>query len=149
MTLDDLDAAVDIYCETYRHSSLEAFKRSELIDLFPEKSGASSLVGSTWVDPWPYLDEAGVYAFLTSSLEVFYIGKASMGNGLGYRVNSYCTYADKLRTTCKLRHEWENFDVRYVYMIVVPDTSRFEAPALEEYLLSKIKTVANKNGLAP
>jgi len=76
-------------------------------------------------------------------LEVLYIGKASMNHGLGYRLSSYCGYGEN--KICKLKHPWVE-QPRFVYTVAMPQESRFEAPALEEYLIGKIPTANNKAG---
>lgn len=138
---------VENYCLSFRNGEMAPFNWSGIYDLFPERGDPHSSVEHKWNDYWRHVEEAGVYAFLESDLSIFYIGKASMRNGLGYRLNSYCTYADKTKERCKLKKSWRESDVRYLVTIAMPQETRFEAAALEEYLLSKIKTSVNVNGI--
>jgi hypothetical protein len=143
-TLDDLKKEINVYTNKYRNPDLELFRESGLYDLFPEDNEDNPLVIAKWPEPFPHLKEAGVYAFLTKELEILYIGKASMNHGLGYRLGTYCGYDEN--RNCKLIHEWKG-EPRYIYTVAMPKDSKFEAPALEEYLISRISTPNNKAGI--
>lgn len=141
--LSDLLNSIQNYSQTYRHPKLKAFRISGLYDLFPNTGSPRPEVNHKWPDVWPYLNEAGIYAFLSDDLEVLYIGKASMNHGLGYRLSNYCIYGDN--KDCKLKHKW-NGNPKYIVTVAVPSDSKFEAPSLEEYLIAKISTSNNKAG---
>ena len=110
--LEDLKSEINIYASKYRNPNLKPFNESGLYDLFPDNNERHPSVVSEWPEPFPNLNEAGVYAFLSEELEVLYIGKASMNHGLGYRLGSYCSYG--VNRTCKLKHPWEG-KPRYIY----------------------------------
>ena len=88
---------------------------------------------------WPSNKYAGVYVFLDEFGDILYIGKASFGNCIGGRLNQ------------RFDSNWspkspDSQGCKYITTIPVPDTHRFEAPAIEEYLLSKLKTKLNSVG---
>jgi hypothetical protein len=141
----ELSGAIIQYESKFRHSSLPELAKANLYDLYPEKGYPDPRVGYRWPEKWPHNDRAGVYVFLDENLEVLYIGKASMHNTLGARLGMYVQYdADK---KCELRHSslWKGAP-RYVFVIAVPEDSRFEAASLEEYLIGQIPTSDNTNG---
>ena len=140
-----MNALVD-YESKYRHPLLSGFDVGKLYDIYPEKGNQDTLVGYSWPEKWPYNDRAGVYAFLDENLEVLYIGKSSMNNSLGSRLGKYVRYNSQKRCELNNHNLWKG-EPRYVVTIAVPDTSRFEAASLEEYLISHIQTTDNKNGI--
>jgi len=142
--LQELKLKIKNYEKKFRHPKLEQFNESGLYDLFPPDNEKSSDVEAKWPDKWPHLNDAGIYAFLSKDLEVLYIGKASMNHGIGYRLSNYCSYEEGTKK-CKLNDTWDG-KPRYVYTVAVPSGSKFEAPALEEYLIGEIKTSNNKAG---
>ncbi len=88
---------------------------------------------------WPSNKHAGVYVFLGEKNEILYIGKASFGSCIGSRLNK------------KFDSNWipksqKSKECKYITKIPVPDTHRFEAPAIEEFLLSRLKTRSNSIG---
>ena len=141
--LDLLKSEIKSYEDNYRGPGLEPFEYGDLYDLFPTANEKIEGVGSIWPEPFPNLDKAGVYAFLSEDLEVLYIGKASMNHAIGYRLGSYCKYGENRE--CKLKHMWSG-KPKFIYTVAVPDKTKFEAPALEEYLIGKIPTSNNKVG---
>ena len=143
--LSDLEAAIKVYQKSFRNETMGKYEPSKLYDLFPELGKPNCLVEHNWPQKWPHLDNAGIYALLSENLEVLYIGKASMNHGIGYRLSSYCSYVEGTKK-CKLNDEWEG-KPRYVYSVAVPDQTKFEAPALEEYLIKEIQTANNKAGV--
>ncbi|EDZ65766.1 hypothetical protein NOC27_2446 [Nitrosococcus oceani AFC27] len=97
-----------------------------------------------WPEIWPHAARAGIYAFLNEDSEVIYVGKASLRNSLGARISSYCGYgADR---ECRFYGEWRS-PPRYVLVVAVPDETRFEAPALEEYLIRELQPSDNSAGI--
>lgn len=141
--LDTLISKIKYFEANYRGEGLEPFAYGSLYDLFPSNDEAIEGVTSKWPEPFPNLNEAGVYAFLSKDLEVLYIGKASMNHAIGYRLGSYCTYGE--HKECKLKHTWAG-EPRYIYTVSVPGKTRFEAPALEEYLIGEVPTSNNTAG---
>src|SRR5690606_32393688 len=96
--------------------------------------------------PWPLPSRAGVYAFLDQQKKILYVGKASFRNSLAARLSSYCRYESGRGSSCKLNHIWKN-SPRYIVIVAVPESSRFEAAALEEFLISKIQPIENSVGI--
>jgi hypothetical protein len=133
---DEVLKQVDFYENKYRNCNLERFKISELYDLFPDKT-TEHKIDNSWPKPWTHSSKAGVYLFLDENLEVVYIGKS---NQFGYRFGSYFAYDEEKK--CRIKHSWKTFP-RFVITIAVPDDSKFECTALEEYLLSTIVTSDN------
>lgn len=88
---------------------------------------------------WPSNESAGVYVFLDADHRVLYIGKASFGNCIGGRLNQRF---DK-NWNSKSR---DSLGCKYITTIPVPEGHRFEAPSIEEYLLSKLTTQLNTVG---
>lgn len=144
--LTELESKIQYYEMTYRHPDLEPISDGVLYDLFPGRGDSKADMECRWPKKFPFLNRAGVYVFLNDDYEVLYIGKASMNHDLGSRVGSYCQY-DKDGETCKLKHQWEG-EPRYVSFYAVPEKTRFEAPSLEEYLISEISTKNNRAGIA-
>ena len=142
-SLEQLKAEINTYEKEFRRPGLGSFEYRGLYDLFPPKNKLIEGVESKWPDPFPFLDKAGVYAFLADDFEVLYIGKASMNHAIGYRLSSYCNYGKERE--CKLKHPWKG-SPRFIFTVAVPDKTKFEAPALEEYLIGNIPTDNNKAG---
>jgi len=142
--LTDFSAAVREYEEKYRSPSMSPFEISEPYDLFPDKGGPAVQCAGKWPEKWPHADSAGIYVFLNDNLEVVYVGKASFRSVLGARLSSYCGHApDK---SCHLYHKWTSMP-RYVVTVAVPNDTRFEAPALEEYLIERLQPSDNSTGI--
>jgi len=127
------------YENTYRHPNLQKLRISGLYDLFPDKESKYK-VEKSWPDEWIYCRSAGVYMFLDENLEIAYIGKAYH---FGYRFSSYFVYDENKK--CKTKNTWKTVP-RFVITIAVPDESKFESAAIEEFLLSKIVTTNNTIG---
>ena len=75
------------------------------------------------------------------SLELLYIGKASMNRSLGYRLYDHFVGG----RACAPRADWL-LPARFVINIAVPKESPFEAPAIEEFLIRKLKPKSNATG---
>lgn len=127
---------VEFYEKTFRHPERDPFEISGLYDLHPDKD-TKHVIKESWPQTWQHSGKSGVYLFLDDSLEVVYIGKS---NQFGYRFGSYFGYDAEMK--CKIKHNWKTFP-RFVVTIAVPDDSKFECTALEEFLLSKIVTSDN------
>lgn len=135
---------VATYQRRYRHPDLEPLKVFGLYDLFPDIG--TSHADFKWPDPWPHGGSAGVYLILDENLHLVYIGKASMNSSIAIRLSSYFVFdSDK---KCKIKHpkSWEG-QPRYVATVPLPDELRFEASALEEYLIATLSTTDNTAGV--
>jgi len=129
------------YEATYRHPALERFGINEPYALFPRDGEVTSL---RWDDEWPSSKRAGVYLIYGDS-RLLYVGTAWT---LGPRLGCYFQNEDPKSTVrkCKVIHTAWTETPKYVVTIAVPDTSRFEAAALEEYLISELRPCDNTVG---
>ncbi|MCZ6743984.1 MAG: GIY-YIG nuclease family protein [Alphaproteobacteria bacterium] len=100
-----------------------------------------------WPDRWYLAAEQGVYLIFDENKHLLYVGKASMESNLGARLSSYFQYDPNNRNKCitNPRHDWGADKPRYVQAIAVEEP--FEAPALEEYIISQLKPPANTRGV--
>lgn len=127
---------IEFYEKTFRHPDRAKFHESELYDLYPGIETVHETKKS-WPEQWDHSGRAGIYLFLDENLEVVYIGKS---NHFGSRFGSYFGFdTDK---SCKTKYTWKTIP-RFVITIAVPDDSKFESSALEEFLLSKFLTSDN------
>lgn len=136
--------AVDEYQAEVRHPSLERFLVSLPYDYFPERGPVDFAVSGSWPAPWPNGDRAGVYVFLSEELKVVHVGKASLGSSFNSRLGTYTQYRPG-RQGCVFVHGWK-VEPRFVVTVSVPESSRFEAVGLEEFLLGRLVTSDNTLG---
>lgn len=144
--LHALKQAVERYDAECRNPAMGQFSVGPLYDLFPEKGEGTESCEVSWPTMWPNCHDAGVYALLDEQLNVLYIGKASLRSSIGGRLSSYCAYrSDK---TCRLKHDgyWTKTP-RYAWSVAVPETTPFEAPALEEFLIRELQPSDNTAGI--
>ncbi len=140
----DLVSSVSEYANRFRHPDLPHFEIGPAYDLSPEKGATAMECLRKWPDTWTNNNNPGIYAFLDHDLNVVYIGKSSMSSFLGARLSSYCGYDEEKR--CKLKHTGWTVLPRYVWTVGVPSELAFEAPALEEFLITKLKPTDNVTG---
>jgi len=141
---EDFLHEVGKYQRNYRRVDLPTFEISDRYDMFPAVDEVANEL--RWPAVWPYAHRAGVYAFFDEHDQLLYVGKASMRNTIGSRLASYCGYADGRNSPCRLYHAWRT-SPKYVCVVAVPQNSRFEAPALEEYLISTLQPPENSRGI--
>ena len=141
---DELANAVTEYSDRYRRSDLPKLMIGLAYDLYPQEGKPALECQHCWPETWPNSDKAGIYAFLDRDLNVVYIGKSSMNSFLGARLSAYCGYDEN--RNCRLHHSGWTASPRYVWTVGVPDELSFEAPALEEYLIKKLKPTDNVAG---
>lgn len=127
------------YGKLYRNPVLEPFTMSDLYDLYPDFDSKDRYI---WPKDWPHYDSAGVYVILDEKQQVAYVGKASMGSWIAARLGTYFGKDDNGR--CRLKHNTWKLEPKYV--AVIPTPNRFEAPALEEYLITELQPPDNKVG---
>jgi hypothetical protein len=144
--LRDFLKRVEEYQSNYRNPAMGPLEVSPPYDHFPELGEPALQCGQKWPGPWFHLHRAGVYGFFDESLRLVYIGKASFRSSQSARLGSYVRYGPD--GCCELKHEW-NSKPRYAVTVAVPQSSRFEAAALEEFLLSKLTTTDNAVGARP
>ncbi|MFH0261368.1 hypothetical protein ACGRH2_13255 [Vibrio barjaei] len=135
-TLEEIDSLVSCYCANYRRVDLPQIQRSEIYSLSSDNNKHKD-AKLFWPETWPNCNERGVYAIFSDS-EVLYIGKASLQD-LGYRLSSYFVYSsDRKSAVPKAGHSWSKPPTSIVTW-AVPKEMFFEASALEEFLISKLK----------
>jgi len=114
----------------YRRSGFEPFSVGPLYDLFPNRGHPATPCELSWANTWANNGKAGVYALFDEDLQLLlYIGKASLKSNVGARLGSYFGYG--LNRECKVKHSGWSKSPRYVLTVGVPDTMKWEAPALE------------------
>lgn len=134
--------AVLEYSRDFRRQDLPTLEVSELYDLFPDREHP---VSPCWPeDYFPNAERAGVYFFFDERLNLLYVGKASMSNCLGNRLGAYFKYEEDGKT-CRVIHEW-SANLKYLATVAVPPEMPYEAPALEEFLISRLKPPDNSRG---
>lgn len=124
---DDLVSQTKAFCHEYKidkQFTVEIYKLDK--DTWPTTS-------------IPHAGEKGVYAFLSDSQRVLYIGKASMNNTLGARIASYFVSKPEFRS----KFEWSE-PLRTVAIIAVTDGP--QAAALEEFLIWNLNPPDNTRG---
>lgn len=130
------------YVVRYRRSDLPPIEVGEPLDLYPSLPAPSNFRAKlTWANPWPFGDRAGVYMIYCESLEIMYIGKASMNRCLGNRLYEYFGGG----SACTAKADWLE-PARFVINIAVPREMPFEAPAIEEFLIKRLKPKRNGTG---
>ena len=148
--LSDLKKELARYSRSYRHPKLPPLGLSGLYALFPEKyKKLPKEVTARWPDDdWPNGDKPGVYIFLDSKLSVLYIGKTTMWSSLKQRLGAYFRYSDKVQKRCRIpkEHGW-NIQPEFVVTIGVPRRTAFEASAIEEYLINRLRPSENTIGM--
>jgi len=101
-------------------------------------------VRSHFYKPYPGANLPGVYIIFSSSGNILRIGKASCGSSLGKRLACYYKWGDSGQEGL---HKYEGYeDAKLLRTISFPKKRAFEAPALEEYLINKLKPPYNKTG---
>lgn len=129
------------YQKKYRNPTLNnKFDISDEYCLFPDlpKATDKGVVGNAW--PNDYTQQfytQGVYLVFTKDRLLTYVGKASLSSTISGRLDTYFSY-EKDRVTCKVKHTWINRP-EYVIAVAMPEGHAFEAPALEEYLITRYK----------
>jgi excinuclease UvrABC nuclease subunit len=146
-TYEDVKKKIKTYVKNFRRNDVGNLEVSDLYDLFPDrKAKTPEKVTAKWPDDYPYQSHRGVYIIFDDSLHLLYIGKASMGNCLGNRLANYFGYADD-RQACRIWHDDWTKEPRYIMTVAVPIDMPFEAPALEEYLVTSLQPCNNTQGI--
>ena len=136
--LEDIEEKLNKYSKTYRRDDLPELKISGLYSLFPDKN-PNITADVNWPNSYINGDKAGVYIILNQDMQVLYIGKASMSNTIGGRLNSYFAYEDD-KKTCKVKSQNWKGEPCFIATVAVDDSMTFEAPALEEYLIKNFSS---------
>ena len=145
-TLDDLKSRVAEFNNTYRRPEFQPLEVSAAYDCSPEKGDPIVRCEGQWPDDyWPNAWSAGIYGILDEELQLLYVGKASLGSTLGSRLSSYFRHDQNRHCRPEPHHTWSG-NPRYVVTVAVPEEMRFEAPALEEFLINKLNPPDNTAG---
>jgi len=126
-TYDDLKKQISLFNSNHRRPHGDIFL-TELIDISKEERAS-----------WPSNESPGVYIFLDAEKHITYIGKASFDNCIGARLNS------RFDTRWNPKKP-ESQGCVFITTIALPNDLAFEASAIEEYLLKKLKTRSNRVG---
>jgi hypothetical protein len=148
-TFADFKREVSNYHEKYRHPSRAPLTVSGLYDLAPGRSPHPPTEPAEWTWPsgeWPNAWKAGVYVVMADDLTVLYVGKASLASTIGSRLGSYFKEGDAKEARIPPDHRWSR-NPRFVASIPVPEP--FEAPSLEEYLITALQPSDNIRGKIP
>ncbi len=92
---------------------------------------------------WPGATQPGLYVFVNEHDELLYIGKASCTRALGHRLGHY--FSGRTLDTFTIA-DGNAAGATCVITIPLPPDHAFEAPAVEEFLLTRVATRGNKNG---
>jgi len=140
--LKDIGVALEEYQTKYRRSDVPSLRPSGVYSLFPEETGRPTDL--CWPAKYPHCEKKGVYFIFGKTGRLLYIGKASL-TSLGDRVGSYFRYADD-KKTCKIKGTWKDSPA-FLATVAVPDDMPFEAAALEEFLIGRLKPSENTVGM--
>ena len=134
----NLRSKIEYYESTYRHPGLERFAVGNPYALFPTGNEMG------WDKEWPNSRRAGVYLIYGEN-RLLYVGTASK---LGPRLANYFQYdfPGGKGNQCKIVHNGWTEVPKYVVTVAVPEGSRFEASALEEYLIGELAPCDNTLG---
>lgn len=136
--------AISEYQRDFRRGDFEPLAVSGLYDLFPSQPAGPEPAESDFRQSWPSADRAGVYLVFDQDLSLLYVGKASVESSLGKRLYTYFRPAKD--GTCTVYHRDWLRTPRYVITVAVPEPTRFEACALEEYLIEMLQPINNTVG---
>lgn len=142
---DQLQAAVHEFMGRYR----TAYQLGPCYDLFPDRAAPIIPCELKWNDTWPNAKLPGIYAFLTEeggqNPYISYIGKAHLGRTLGKRLDDHRECSPNRGFQFKSGYSW-TVEPRFVWTVGVPEETKWEASALEDFLLLHLKTYDNKKG---
>lgn len=143
--MTDLQSELERYCTDMRGPAMPELNLSGLYDLYP--SSDDTPCEYHWPDDWPSVDRPGVYFVFNAEMQVLYIGKASMNSWFGARLSSYFKVGANKECVIKNLASWKG-KPRFVAVISMEDEFKFEAPGLEEYLITKLQPIDNRVGTA-
>lgn len=141
--MTDLNEELEYYCTRLRGPDMPKLKMSGLYNLYPTSDDTECEY--RWPDDWPFVESPGVYFVFDADMQVLYIGKASMNSCFGARLSTYFRSGADKECVVKNSESWKG-DPHFVAVIPMEKKYRFEAPALEEYLITKLKPIDNKEG---
>lgn len=133
--------AVNEYQEQWRHPRLPPLANiSELYSLFPDETPSTT----GWPGPWPNAGSHGVYFVFYADGSLCYVGKASHSH-IASRLSAH--FGGSAKTGCRIISP--GWNGRPTFIATLPMEHAFEAPALEEFLIAKLKPSENIHGNRP
>jgi hypothetical protein len=141
--LPHIREAIAIYHDGHRHPKHDKLMLSGLYALAADAPAppGEELAGK-WPEVWPNTASPGVYLIFDGGLNLLYVGKAQ--NQLGYRLSAHFQ-GGKTAPACRIVEQWSQRPA-YVATVPFPESSWFEALALEGYLIEKLDPPDNKIG---
>jgi hypothetical protein len=102
--------------------------------------------GNDAIEPCEYSDQPGVYIFCAGEREILYVGKCS--GGLGNRVWAHLGKAGDVENPFPNAAKWikSNQPNIVFFTVGLKEGHWFMAPALEEFLIFKLKPTVNATG---
>lgn len=101
-------------------------------------------IGREFSNPYPNGHLPGVYVIIDRKGLVLRIGKASCNSTITSRLGSYFKWGD---SDSEGVHKFSGYEeARIIYSIGIPKDRAFEAPAVEEFLVERMKPPYNRNG---
>ena len=97
-----------------------------------------------WPKPWPDGNKPGIYVFIDQNEQLQYVGKASAGRTLRIRLRAYFGKDRVGNLVRKEKKKTKTAGTRYVGLLGLPPEHGFEAPAIEEYLITHLSPPRNK-----
>ena len=149
ITLDDVRSGVTAYSSLYRKDDLPLIQESPVYILNDSYIGPSDGPETKWPEPYPHAGRYGIYTIFGVST-LLYIGKASL-QPIGKRLETYFRYEKNTRKCITNRQHTWSAPPTHIVAWAVPDETRFEASALEEFLIWSFrgKLSDNRTGNGP
>jgi hypothetical protein len=130
--LKELKAVLDEFNKNYPRPNMPELEISEVYDL-----------DTDWTNSYPNASLPGIYVIFDEEGCLLYIGKASRKNVIGRRLSAYFGHDDKGGWKLHKPDEWKSYGkLKYIITIPLPVDRAFEAPAIEEYLITRLKPKA-------
>jgi len=126
------------------HTALESFVGSLTplnLDSLVHSVSKPFDISTEYSTTMPNNEFAGAYLFFSESMDLLYVGKSSL---LGKRMNCHFHYSSNPNVGTPVTKESEG--TRYIITIGLREEYAWLAPALEEFLIMRLKPLRNKIG---
>lgn len=130
-----LQETIQEYVNNYRRTGVEDLKQGGVYGLDKSIEIRSTTPSVYWPETWPLSHRRGIYAIFSHE-ELLYIGKASQ-QALGFRLSSYFKQVEG-KCVIAPGHSWSS-EPTHVVTWAVPEDMFFEASALEEFIIDRLK----------
>jgi hypothetical protein len=131
-----LNAGPTFHAE-WGHPRLAPLEYSEVYSLYPLET-IETPSRANWPDLWPLADRPGVYLILGPKMHLLHVGKSGT---LGRRLSNYFRWSAGKGSPCRVVHTgWET---RPMFVATIAVAESFEAAALEEYLIARVRPEEN------